>query len=147
MKFPRNARIAKGSLEAAPWAAVMFLLVTFLLLGNLLYTPGVHIELPVASLPADDALPGTDKPTLSVAMDASGRLFYENQLMEETQLLARLTETVKAAPEKPTLIVRADRAVSYENLVRLTLLARQAGIENAVLATLPRPFDKTPARP
>jgi biopolymer transport protein ExbD len=80
-------------------------------------------------------------------MDASGRLFYENQLMEETQLLARLTETVKAAPEKPTLIVRADRAVSYENLVRLTLLARQAGIENAVLATLPRPFDKTPARP
>ena len=26
MKFPRNARVTKGSLEAAPWAAVMFLL-------------------------------------------------------------------------------------------------------------------------
>jgi len=44
-----------------------------------------------------------------------------------------------------TLIVHADQSVTYDRLVRLTLLARDAGITNAVFATLPR--DDAPARP
>lgn len=138
MKFPRNARITKGSLEAAPWAAVMFLLVIFIMLGGLLYTPGVRIQLPVAQ-----DLPGTDKPTITVAVDAAGRLFFQNQLVtDESRLVARLSEFAQAAPEKPTLVVQADKGVSYENLVRLTQLARAAGIEEALLATLPGTFRK-----
>jgi biopolymer transport protein ExbD len=137
MKFPRNARIAKGSLEAAPWAAVMFLLVIFLMLGALLYTPGVHIQLPEAN-----NLPGTDHPTITVAMDANGRLFFQNQLIQESRLRECLAEAGKATTEKPTLLILADRMVSYENLVRLTQIARTAGIESAVLATLPGPFTK-----
>jgi biopolymer transport protein ExbD len=143
MKFPRNARIAKGSLEAAPWAAVMFLLVMFLLLGSLLYTPGVHVELPLAQ----EELPGTDKPTVKVALDAVGRLFYENQIIEETSLSNRLVQAVQATPDKLTLVVWADKNVSYENLVRLTLLARQTGIESAVFATLPPPFGQATDAP
>ena len=56
MKFPRNARIFRGQLDAAPFAIVFFLLVIFLMLSSLVYTPGVHIELPVA-----DGLTGTEK--------------------------------------------------------------------------------------
>jgi biopolymer transport protein ExbD len=137
MKFPRNARITKGSLEAAPWAAVMFLLVIFIMLGGLLYTPGVRIQLPVAQ-----DLPGTDRPTVAVAMDANGRLFFQNQLIEEVQLQSRLAEMVRTSPEKLALLVQADKGVSYENLVRLTKMARAAGIEEALLATLPGPFSK-----
>lgn len=138
MKFPRNARITKGSLEAAPWAAVMFLLVMFVLLGGLLYTPGVRIQLPVAS-----DLPGTDKPTVTVAMDATGRLYFQNQIIEETQLLQQLSNAVARLPEKPTLVVQADKGASYEHIIRLSLLARTAGFEDALLATLPGPFRKT----
>jgi biopolymer transport protein ExbD len=36
------------------------------------------------------------------------------------------------------LVVQADKAVTYDQLVRLTLLARAAGIQNTLLATLPR---------
>jgi len=138
MKFPRNARITKGSLEAAPWAAVMFLLVIFIMLGGLLYTPGVRIQLPAAR-----DLPGTDKPTITVAMDANGRLFFQNQLVPPEQipaLVESLRKFAQAAPEKPTLVVQADKRASYENLVRLTELARSAGIEDALLATLPGAF-------
>lgn len=144
MKFTRHARATKASLEAAPWVAVMFLLVIFLMLGGLLYTPGVHLQLPIA-----EDLPGTDKPTVRVALDAQGRLFFQNQIIDEVRLHERLAEAVQAAPEKPVLVVEADKAVSYENLVRLTQLARKAGIENAVLATLPGPFSKpaAPAQP
>ena len=133
MKFPRNARIFRGQLDAAPFAAVFFLLVIFVMLGSLIYTPGVPLQLPVAN-----DLPGTDKPTVSVAIDGNGRLYYENQSIEETQLRGRLRLAVKNSPDI-ALLVLADKAVSYDMLMRLTMLARDAGISQAWLATLPRP--------
>lgn len=133
MKFPRNARIFRGQLDAAPFAAVLFLLVIFLMLGSLVYTPGVPLQLPVAN-----DLPGTDKPTIAVAIDGNGRLFFENQGIEENQLRGRLRQAAKESPEI-TLLVQADKAVNYDMLIRLTLLARDAGITQAWLATLPRP--------
>ena len=144
MKFPRNARVTKGSLEAAPWVAVMFLLVIFIMLGGLLYTPGVHVQLPVT-----DELPGTDKLPVTVAMDATGRLFFENQFVTDESILTnRLHQIVQTAREKPTLVVQADKNVSYENLVRLMQLGRAAGFETTLLATLPRPVGKTaPPKP
>ena len=56
MKFPRNARIFRGQLDAAPFAALFFLLVIFLMVSSLIYTPGVRLELPVA-----DNSAGTDR--------------------------------------------------------------------------------------
>ena len=138
MKFPRNARIFRGQLDAAPFAAVFFLLVIFLMLGSLMYTPGVRVELPVA-----DDLPGTDKPTVSVALDSAGRYYYDNQLVQEKQLANLLRQAAVVSSQPLTLVVFADRAVSNETLVRLLMLARSAGINDALLSTLPRP---TPAR-
>ena len=52
MKFPRNARILRSQLDAAPFAAVFFLLVMFMMLGSLIYTPGARLELQLpGSLP------------------------------------------------------------------------------------------------
>src|SRR5690349_3943279 len=104
MRFPRNARITKGSLEAAPWAAVMFLLVIFIMLCGLLYTPGVRVQLPLA-----DELPGIDRPSIRVAMDSAGNYYYRNQRVDSNALMQVMTEFAKAAPEKPTLVVEADR--------------------------------------
>ncbi len=134
MKFPRNARIFRGRLDVAPFAAVFFLLAIFLLLSCLVYTPGVRLELPVAN-----GLPGTDRPMVAVAIDAHGRLYFENQWIEETALKARLKQIVAGAREPLELMVQADKAVTYEQLIHLTLLARDAGITNAWLATLPSP--------
>lgn len=140
MKFPRNATLLRSQLDAAPIAAVFFLLVMFLMLASLVYTPGARLELPRA-----DGLPGTDKPSVSVAIDADGRLYYQNQWIEENELRRRLEEAVHKSPEPLTLVVQADKAVSFERCLRLALLAREAGISEALLATLPRPYD-TPRR-
>ena len=137
MKFPRNATMLRGQLDVAPFAAVFFLLVIFMMLGTLVYTPGARLEL---QLPGADGLPGTDKPAVSVAIDADGRLYYENQWIEENDLKRRLQEVVKKSAEPLTLVVQADKAVSYEMCLRLALLARDAGISEALLATLPRPY-------
>ncbi len=142
MKFPRNARIFRGQLDAAPFVTVLFLLVIFLMLGTLVYTPGVRLQLPVA-----DNLPGTDKPALSVAIDANGRYYFRNQLMAPGQLKTNLQQVVKLHAEPLTLVVQADKAVSYEQLLQLTLLARDAGIADAWLATMSRPFSVLDRKP
>jgi len=141
MRFPRNARILRSQLEAAPFAAVFFLLVIFMMLGSLIYTPGARVEL---QLPRANGLAGTDKPTVPVAIDADGRLYYENQWIEEKALRGRLQAAARKASEPLTLVVYADKSVSYERLMNLTLLARDAGIPEALLATLPGPLAPPP---
>jgi biopolymer transport protein ExbD len=133
MKFPRNTRLLRNPFDVAPFAAVFFLLVIFLLLGALLPTPGLRLLPPVA-----DGLPGTDKPRVAVAVDAGGRLYFANQIVSEAQLKSGLVAAAKNSREPLTLVIHADQSVTYAQLVRLTLLARDAGIPDALLATLPR---------
>jgi biopolymer transport protein ExbD len=133
MKFPRNARIFRGHFDAAPVAAVFFLLIIFIQLGSLTYTPGVHIQLPIA-----DGFIGTEKPEVRVAMDASGRLYFDNHSLDENELKLQLHKKLTEAKEPLALVVEADKAVTKEMLDRLTLIAQQAGFSEAVLATLPR---------
>ncbi len=87
---------------------------------------------------ADD-LPGTAAATVGVAVDASNRLFFDNQMVDERQLKAQLHDTVRTSREQLTLVIHADRSVTYEELLRLTQLARgpEIGITNILLATLP----------
>ncbi len=132
MKFPRNSKLLRSPFDAAPFAAVFFLLVIFLLLGALLPTPGLRLQVPVAG-----DLPGTDGPTVAMAIDQSGRYFYANQMVAREALGKALQAASKASPEPLTLVIHADRAVTYDSLVQVTLLAQSAGITNTLLATLP----------
>jgi biopolymer transport protein TolR len=134
MKFPRNARLLRSTLDVAPFAVVFFLLIVFMTLATLMPPPGLSLHLPVAS-----DLPGTDKPTVAVAIDAEGRLFFANQMVtNELQLSNDLRHAVADARHPLTLVVQADQTVTYGQLVHLTLLARDAGIHDVLLATLPR---------
>lgn len=141
MKFPRRTRLLRNPFDATAYAAVFFLLVMFISMGSRLFTPGVRINLPVA-----DNQPGTDQPTVKVAMDENGRYFFEHQLIEATALNERLKSAVKASPTPLTLVIYMDKAVRFENVLALQLLARDAGIPDALIATSPR-ANPLPARP
>ena len=117
----------------APFAAVLFLVVIFLMLGALLPTPGLPLHLPVAS-----DLPGTDKRTVAVALDAGGRYYFANQMVAEDKLTSALRTAAQKSREPLTLVIQADKSVTYDQLIHLAMLARTAGIQNALLATLPR---------
>jgi len=145
MKFPRNAKLLRSHFDVAPFAAVFFCLVIFLLLAALLPVQGLHTSL---LPPSASDLPGVDKPTVAMAVDATGRLYFENQIVTERQLKTELAAAVKGSRAPLTLVIHADRAVSYETLTHLALLARAPGIgiTNLLLATLPRVED-APAKP
>jgi len=143
MKFPRNAKILRSPFEMAPFAAVLFLLVIFLLLAALLPVQGLRVQL---QPPVAGDLPGIDKPTVAMAVDSRGRFYFKNKIVSEAELRAGLTNAVKNSREPLSLVIHADKTVTYDQLVRLTLLARDAGIQNALLATLPGAAS-APARP
>ncbi len=134
MKFPRNARIFRGQLDAAPFVSVFFLLVIFVLLGSMTYTPGVRIELPKGA-----ALSGVEGPALAVAVDATGRFYFKNRLTDATNLVSRLQAAVRDFPESPALIVHADRNTRRESLDELASIAQQAGIRELLLAAASEP--------
>ena len=133
MKFPRNAKILRSHFDVAPFAAVFFVLVIFLMLGALIPTAGIPLQPPAA-----DKLPGIDTPTVAMAVDAQERLYFENQIVTERVLKNSLIVATNSVREPLTLIIHADKAVSYETIAHLVLLARDCGITNALLATLPR---------
>jgi biopolymer transport protein ExbD len=135
MKFPRNARIFRGQLDVAPFAIVFLLLVLFMMLSSLVYTPGVRLQLPVAN-----DLPGSDTPPVSVAVDKDGRLYFENQRIEETDLKMCLRRYATNSLEPLVVLVRADESVALKTVVHVELLLRDAGVSEARLATLPGPF-------
>ncbi len=141
MKFPRNAKILRSHFDAAPFAAVFFLLVIFMLLGALIPTAGIPLQPPAA-----DELPGIDQPAVAMAVDDQERLYFENQIVPERVLKNNLIVAAKSARAPLTLIIHADKAVSYETIAHLSLLARDCGITNALLATLPR-TGAMPAKP
>ena len=134
MRFPRNARIFRGQLDVTPFACVFFLLLMFLMLSRQVYTPGVKIELPAA-----DELPGTEMPTVKVAMDATGRLYFRNQLVKnDEELKFSLREAALEAGEPIALVVQADQRATQADMTRLMMLARAAGIHEFIQATLPQ---------
>jgi biopolymer transport protein ExbD len=135
MKFPRNAKLLRSPFDVAPFAAVFFLLIIFLLLGALLPAPGISLTLPAAD---DSRLPGTDKPTIALAIDSNGRLFFSNQMVTQDELKNQLRHSAAASRSPLTLMIQADKSVAYGQLVEIALLARDSGINDVLLAIQPR---------
>jgi biopolymer transport protein ExbD len=133
MRFPRNTRIFRGQLDAAPIAGVFFLLVIFLLLNSsLVFTPGVPIQLPDGV-----NLPGAANRTLVVAVDENGQFYFENQVISPERLKEKLQTAVSEARQPLTLVVQADKKVIHDKLMTLWLLARSAGIQEMIHAVRP----------
>lgn len=133
MKFHRTVRPLRSQFDMAPFACVFFLLVMFLMLGSITYTPGVRIELPVA-----EVFPGTDQDSVTVAISEHGRYYFQSQLLDLAQLKARLADAVKKSREPLTLVLYADKAVPHEQILQLASLAKELGFKDAWDATQPR---------
>ncbi len=141
MKYPRNARIFRGQLDAAPFASVFFLLVIFILIGKLTYTPGIQVRLPAAG---NVRLSGVDGPTLSVALTTNA-IYFQDQQVSENDFSNQLFTAKQKIPGPVTLIVQSDKDVTEEKRAQVWAIAQQAGIQNLLVATLPRVYDASPA--
>jgi biopolymer transport protein ExbD len=137
MKLPRNAKVFRGQLDAAPFASVAFLLLIFLVLqSKLVFSPGVRVDIDLPQVTTD--LPGTSYPTVVVAIDRTGLIYYDGQRTTLADLRVRLRAAVQNSKEPVTLEVRADKAVTLESTLPLLSLAHAVGMREALFATRTR---------
>lgn len=135
MKFPRQLRPFRGSFDFAPYAGVFFIFLLFVVLqSSVIYQPGVPVDLPKA-----EGLPGIQGPVLVAVVDASGLIYYDNQIIGPKALQTALRAELRRLGQPATLIIQADGNVKYDQLLHLSTLAREAGIQKALLATRPAP--------
>jgi biopolymer transport protein ExbD len=94
MKFPRQAKIFRGQLlDAAPVAGVAFLLLIFIQLGSLLYTPGVLVQL--------------KNPAATIRIAADGTIQFGANSYTEADANP-LREALRNSPAGPPFDLRAD---------------------------------------
>ena len=132
MKFTRTLKPLKGQFELAPYLCVVFVLLFFMLFGGYLVLPvGTRLELPQGGSRIGT---WTGDPFLVVAVDASERCYFENQIVPDlTVLKTRLTARANAPTGPRKLYLQADRSVRYERLQQLASLAREAGLSEILL--------------
>jgi biopolymer transport protein ExbD len=134
MKFPRNTKIFRGQFDAAPFASVLFVFITLLLVHpSLVFLPGVPVNLPQTV-----DLPGTTNPKAVVVIDRGGQMYFESQAIDELTLKEKLEALVLKNKGVFTLVVQADKDTTHEMHVRLAVLAREVGIRELLLATRPQ---------
>lgn len=135
MRLPRNLKMLRGPVDSSALAGTVFLLwVVTLLHSSLVLPPGIRVQLPTA----ENAW-GAVVPQMALAVDPSGRLWFEHQLVAESNLVASLRQRAAQWSNPPTLLVMMDREVPAQTLARLVTLSRAAGVAEVVLATSPRP--------
>ncbi|MBR7180932.1 MAG: biopolymer transporter ExbD [Kiritimatiellae bacterium] len=133
MKFSAEARPKPPALALTSMLDVIFLLLCFFVTSSVFsqWESEISIQLPNAKNAEDpDRLPG--EIIANVAKDGSVRVNGMDITLED--LNARLGKIARYYPGQ-AVIIRADKAVSYENLVKVIDACRSAGVWNFSLAT------------
>jgi biopolymer transport protein ExbD len=130
MKLHRTKEYNFGWMMIIPAVDILFLLIFFVLLSsNFILQPGIAVALPTSrfTLP-----PQPNQQILSITGGAVPAVYFRDQKMALEQLGPLLD---RAKHEGASIIIKADRATSYDTVVQVTNLALEHGITSVSLAT------------
>jgi len=133
MKVPSGyLGIKKPRIEMLPLIDVVFLLLIFFIYAML--SMAVHRSLPV-SLPVSSTAEIHTELNLSISVNRSGEIFFDNTQVSLEDLQAILQDKVQKAVDGKSVQVDlfADKALSYQKLYRVLDIVRTAGISNVSL--------------
>ena len=127
-----DSRPLQSEINMVPLIDVMLVLLIVFMITAPLLTHSVKIDLPQAS-----SQPTQEKPeTVSLSINGEGKLFWNNDALDNAALPARLKAAAEQKPQ-PELHLRADRETRYQKLAEVMSLAREAGIEKMGFITQP----------
>ena len=139
MATPMQKRKLMGEINVVPYIDVMLVLLIIFMVTAPLLTQGVKVELPKAG--AEPIADVPDHPPLILSVDVDGNLYINIGDDEETPMSAReiVTRTQIVLGERPgtPVLVKADRAVPYGNVVGAMVLLQQAGADSVGFVTDP----------
>ncbi len=131
-----------SDINVTPLVDVMLVLLVIFIIAAPVMAGRLALELPRAELPA--AAPAASDAFVSIALDAQGRLHWNDEPLAEDALRDRLRDAAQRNPATE-LQLRADATVPYGRVVQLIGMAQTAGLSRIgfVADTVPPP---SPAR-
>ena len=121
-----------ADINMIPLIDVMLVLQIIFIVTAPLLTHAIKIDLPNASTQVNREKPET----VTLSIDGSGNLFWNNTATTREELDARLTEAARQTPQ-PELHLRADQLTQYQKLAEVMAAAQNAGIAKMGFVTEP----------
>jgi biopolymer transport protein ExbD len=121
-----------SDINMVPLIDVMLVLLIVFMITAPLLTHAVKIDLPAAASQASNEKPET----VTLAIDGTGKMFWNDQPIADGELANRLSAAA-AATVQPELHLRADRETRYQKLAEVMSAAKTAGIQKIGFVTVP----------
>ncbi|MGI9238565.1 MAG: protein TolR [Woeseiaceae bacterium] len=139
MATPLQKRKLMGEINVVPYIDVMLVLLVIFMVTAPLLTQGIEVDLPKANAAPIDEV--QDQEPLVLSVDAQGNLFInvgddEDQPKSGDYVKEKVGIVLEVEPETPVL-VKADRAVPYGNVVGAMVVLQQAGAQSIGFVTDP----------
>jgi biopolymer transport protein ExbD len=121
-----------ADINMIPLIDVMLVLLIIFIVTAPLLTHAIKIDLPHASTQVNREKPET----VTLSVDGSGNLFWNDAPLTQEQLSAQLVEAARRTP-RPELHLRADQLTQYQKLAEVMAAAQNAGIVKMGFITQP----------
>ena len=122
-----------SEINTTPLVDVMLVLLVIFIITAPLLTHAVKIDLPQAT-----SQPLPEKPeVISLAIDESGKTYWNDVLLVQGELQAKLAAAANKTPQ-PELNIRADKDTKYQLLAAVMADAQNAGITKLGFLSEPR---------
>ncbi|ANB73982.1 biopolymer transporter ExbD [Paraburkholderia phytofirmans OLGA172] len=125
-----------AEINMTPLIDVMLVLLVIFIITAPLFTHAIRLDLPkVAAAPARQT-----PQTISLSIDAAGKLYWNGNVITLQQMRARFVEAGKEGQaDQPEIQLRAERSTRYEVIAQVMGAAQQAGLERIGFVTDPPP--------
>jgi biopolymer transport protein TolR len=139
MPTPLQKRKLMGEINVVPYIDVMLVLLVIFMVTAPLLTQGIEVDLPKAAAQPIQDVPNT--PPLVLSVDKDGNLYInvgddEDQPTTGAEVIRRVGIVMRTSPETQ-ILVKADRAVPYGNVVGAMVVLQQGGAESIGFVTDP----------
>jgi biopolymer transport protein ExbD len=122
-----------SEINVTPMVDVMLVLLVIFIITAPLFTHAVKLDLPAAQ-----SAPAPEKPeTITLSIDAAGKLYWNDQPVEQNDLPARMAVAAGKQPQ-PELQLRADRETRYEVIAQVMAAAQGNGMNKLGFVTDPK---------
>jgi biopolymer transport protein ExbD len=112
-----------ADINVTPMVDVMLVLLVIFIITAPLFTHAIKLDLPNAQAAAAPQKPET----ISLSIDGEGRIFWNNDPIDQTSLGARLAQEAQKNPQ-PELQLRADKSTRYEIIAQVMSAAQTNGM-------------------
>lgn len=122
-----------ADINVTPMVDVMLVLLVIFIISAPMFTNAVQLELPKAQA---KAVP-QEAETVSLAIDAGGTVYWNNDALQPGQLEQRLAGAAGLSPQ-PELQLRADKDTRYEVVAQVMAAAQSHGLTRLGFVTDPK---------